>query len=130
MWQPLGDSDTNRYAKPICIFHSLYYLFQKKVFLVDPVSIAAIDGTTVEFTCTANNATLVVYYVNETIASNKNIRSIGFDQNFEKELNETQRQRNLTVTVSSQYNNTEIYCKAYGMPNSNSTIAKLTVQGL
>ena len=26
------------------------------VFIVDPVSTAAVDGTTVQFTCTANNS--------------------------------------------------------------------------
>ena len=39
------------------------------VFLVHPTSIVAVDGSTVEFTCTANDTDAIVYRVNGTEAS-------------------------------------------------------------
>ena len=52
------------------MIETVYYVFSFIVFLVHPVSTAAIDGTTVEFTCTAENATLsLAYVVNDTAAA-------------------------------------------------------------
>ena len=34
------------------------------MFLVHPTSIAAVDGSTVEFTCTANDTSLIEYNIN------------------------------------------------------------------
>ena len=39
------------------------FLYFHLVFLVDPVSVAAVDGTTAEFTCTANGTDTVTYRV-------------------------------------------------------------------
>ena len=95
------------------------------VFLVDPVSVAAVDGTTVEFTCTARDALTIVYFVNGTAASVLE----DFKEDMEEQLEGTVKRRNLTIAVLSQYNNTEIYCSAFGSPNTDSETANLTVQG-
>ena len=100
------------------------------VFLVDPVSVSAVHGSTVEFTCTANNTEFVAYYVNKTLQSTGDDI---FQVEHEDELVGTVRRRNLTVTVSSKYNNTEIFCRAFTNHTQNKSIdswtAYLTVQG-
>ena len=68
------------------------------VFLVDPFSVAAVDGTTVEFTCTAKDALTIVYFVNRTAASALQ----DFKEDVEEQLEGTVRRRNLTITVLSQ----------------------------
>ncbi len=100
------------------------------VFLVHPISIAAVDGSTVEFTCIVNNGILIDYRINGSSAASSKIVSIGlFQQSYIKKTDMTLR-RNLSVTVSSLYNNTEILCRAYGTDlNANSDTATLTVQG-
>ena len=101
------------------------YIF-RIVFLVNPVSVAAVDGTTVEFTCTARDVQAILYFVNGTAASVLQ----DFKEDMEEQLEGTVRRRNLTITVLPQYNNTEIYCRGIGEDsNVNSEIAKLTVQG-
>ncbi len=98
------------------------------MFLVHPTSIAAVDGSTVEFTCTANNTDSIVYRVNDT--SLESVMNKGFNQLGAEELDTLVTRRNLSVTVSSAlYNNTEILCRAIGDPNVNSNTATLTVQG-
>ena len=106
------------------------YVWFCSVFLVNPVSVAAVDGTTVEFTCTAENADEINYRVNETSATFKRIQKKGFKQHPDvEELGNMVLRRNLTVTVSSLYNNTEIHCVA--SPNDiNSLKAVLTIQGM
>ena len=97
--------------------------------LSHPTSIAAVDGSTVEFTCTANNTDSIVYRVNGTIASFVSVTAKGFYQ-LDGELLDTQViKRNLSVTVSSLYNNTEILCIAIDGTFVNSNTATLTVQG-
>ena len=98
------------------------------VFLVHPISIAAVDGSTVEFTCIVNNGILIDYRINGSSAASSKIVSIGlFQQSYIKKTDMTLR-RNLSVTVSSLYNNTEILCRAFS-PEVNSNTATLTVQG-
>ena len=100
------------------------------MFLVHPTSIAAVDGSTVEFTCTANNTDTIVYRVNDTVASNTDIMNKGFHEPDAEALDTLVTRRNLSVTVSSLYNNTEILCRAIGSPmNIDSNTATLTVQG-
>ena len=100
------------------------------VFLVHPTSIAAVDGSTVEFTCTASDAnTGIVYIVNGSSASLGSVTSKGFNQLNAEELDTLVTRRNLSVTVSSLYNNTEILCRAIGDSIVNSNTATLTVQG-
>ena len=102
------------------------------VFLVNPVSVAAVDGSTVEFTCTANNTFDLSFRVNSSAISQSIIYK-GFEHQpvaFAEELVNMVLRRNLTVTVSSLYNNTEIHCEADGSPmDVKSKVAVLTVQG-
>ena len=101
------------------------------VFLVDPVSVAAVDGTTVEFTCTANNTDTIIYRVNDSSATFQSVISKGFTQLGTEEVDSLTTRINLTVTVSSLYNNTEIFCRAQGSPmNTDSAVAVLIVQGV
>ena len=99
------------------------------MFLVHPTSIAAIDGSTVEFTCTANNTDTLTYRVNGTSATLGSVTSKGFNQLDGEELDTLVIRRNLSVTVSSLYNNTEILCRAVGDSIVDSNTATLTVQG-
>ena len=100
------------------------------MFLVHPTSVAAVDGSAVEFTCTANNTDSIYYTVNDTVASSGFIIDKGFNQHFSEDLETLVTRRNLSVTVSSLYNNTEILCRALGTDkNVNSNTATLTVQG-
>ena len=114
----------------VFIFFFIVIHFFHLVFLVDPVSVAAVDGTTVEFTCTANNTDTIVYRVNDTSATSQSVTSKGFTQLGSEEVGSLTTRRNLSVTVSSQYNNTEILCRAVGSTNTNSEIAILIVQGI
>ena len=99
------------------------------MFLIHPTSIAAVDGSTVEFTCTANNTDIINYRVNDTSASLGSVVSKGFNQLDAEELDTLVIRRNLSVTVSSLYNNTEILCRAIDGSVANSDTATLTVQG-
>ncbi len=104
------------------------------MFLVHPTSIAAVDGSTVEFTCTASNSELIDYIVNGSLADSQEIVNIGLFKQQPTVGNTMKLRRNLLVTVSSLYNNTEILCRAFGPNNignkkSTSTTATLTVQG-
>ena len=99
------------------------------MFLVHPTSIAAVDGSTVEFTCTANNTDTLTYRVNGTSATLGSVTSKGFNQLDAEELDTLVIRRNLSVTVSSLYNNTEILCRAVGNSIEDSNTATLTVQG-
>ncbi len=103
-------------------------LFMHAVFLVHPTSFAAVDGSTVEFTCTANNTNVITYRINDTTASYLHIINKGFKQLDAEELDTLLTRRNLSVTVSSLYNNTEILCRAFS-PQVDSNTATLTVQG-
>ena len=108
----------------------VYFVLSVSVFLVHPASIAAVDGSTVEFTCTASNTDSIYYRVNDTVASSGYIIDKGFNQFDAEEFETLVTRRNLSVTVSSLYNNTEIFCRALGTnKNVNSNTATLTVQG-
>ena len=64
-------------------------------------------GSTVEFTCTANNTEDISYRINASSASLGSVNSKGFNQLDAEELDTLVIRRNLSVTL---YNNTEIYC--------------------
>ena len=106
------------------------YVWFCSVFIVNPVSVTAIDGTTVEFTCTATNTEEISYRVNRTLATLPSVRGKGFKQHDVEELGHMLLRINLTVTVSSLYNNnTEIYCNA--QPNDVKSLkAILKIQGM
>ena len=112
------------------------FLYFHLVFLVNPVSVAAVDGTTVEFTCTANNTEEITYRVNDISATFQSVMNKGFTQLHSEDVGNLTKRRNLTVTVSSLYNNTEILCRAITIGstnntnNTNSEIAILIVQGI
>ena len=91
-----------------------------------PTSIAAVDGSTVEFTCTAKNTDSILYRVNTTSA--QLVTSKGFTEIGAESIDTLVTRRNLSVTVSSLYNNTEIFCRAFS-PQVDSNTATLTVQG-
>ena len=103
------------------------------MFLVHPTrSIAAVDGSTVEFTCTANNTSLIDYNIDGSSVGSQEIFNIGlFEQLSFETVDDMALRRNLSVTVSSLYNNTEILCRATGIDDivSRSNTATLTVQG-
>ena len=86
-----------------------------------------------EFTCTANNTDTIVYRVNDTSATLGSVTSKGFNPLDTEPLDTLVARRNLSVTVSSLYNNTEILCIAEGTLGINvnvySNTATLTVQG-
>ena len=111
------------------LFYCYVFMFTL-VFLVDPVSVAAVDSTTVKFTCTANNSVDLSFRVNGS-AVLQSVINKGFQQKpvaSAEELGNMVLRRNLTVTVSSLYNNTEIHCLA--LPGEvKSEVADLTIQG-
>ena len=93
---------------------------------------AAVDGSTVEFTCTANNSDDISYRINGlSISSTEIVNSGLFEQALAFELlGDMILRRNLSVIVSSLYNNTEILCRASGTDTIvSSNPAILTVQG-
>ena len=73
----------------------------------------------------------VTYRINDTSATLGSIFSKGFYQLPDAEdLGNMTVRRNMTVMISSLYNNTEIICRAQGTPmNADSQVAVLTVQG-
>ena len=86
-----------------------------------------------EFTCTANNTDTITYRVNDTSATKQDVISKGFTELNAEEVDSLILRRNLTVTVSSLHNNTEIFCRAVGSPVAmvtDSEIAILIVQGV
>ena len=80
--------------------------------------------------CTANDVVTIVYIINDTAASDTDIMNKGFHQLGTESLDTQVTRRNLSVTVSSLYNNTDILCRAFGTDmNVNSNTATPTVQG-
>ena len=121
----VSEHENNNYVMITCVHHTCSSC---TVFLAHPTSIAAVDGSTVEFSCTANNTDTILYRVNDTSA--QLVNSKGFTEIGAEPLDTLVIRRNLSVTVSSLYNNTEILCRAVGTDmNVNSNTATLTVQG-
>ena len=81
--------------------------------------------------CTVRGTDTVTYRINDTSATLGSIFSKGFYQLPDVEdLGNMTVRRNMTVMISSLYNNTEIICRAQGTPmNADSQVAVLTVQG-
>ena len=88
-----------------------------------------------EFNCIAVEANLIVFFVNDTSASDQSVDDKGFIQQPIEDLNATTRRRNLTATALTEFNNTEVYCRAWNFVGSNnvptalSNTAILLVQG-
>ena len=70
-----------------------------------------IDGDTVIFHCVVR-AEKLNWLVNKTIADEQTIIDKGFIEGGINDINETTRERTLTVTALTQYNNTNIICRA------------------
>ena len=86
-----------------------------------------------EFTCTAENTEDISYRVNNSLTSDLQDNSFMQVGSGAESLGGSVRRRNLTVAVSSLFNNTEIFCRAIGkgdFGNVNSKMANLTVQGM
>ena len=101
------------------------------VFLVDPESICVVEGTTVEFTCTADNTVVLLYIVDGVSATLNAIIQRGFTEQNTESLGNGVLRRSLTVITSAENNNnnSETYCRAFGSANTNSDTATLTIQG-
>ena len=78
-------------------------------------SINAVNGDEVEFNCVAVEASLIVFFVNGTSASEQSVVDKGFIQQLTEDLNETTIRRNLTATATTKYNNTEVNCVAWNI---------------
>ena len=86
-----------------------------------------------EFSCAVSGTGELSFRVNGSTIL-QNIVNKGFQHQpvaFAEDLGNMVLRRNLTVAVSSLYNNTEIHCEADGSPmDVESKVAVLTVQGL
>ena len=87
-----------------------------------------------EFNCIAVEANLIVFYVNDTSASEQSVGDKGFIQQLIEDLNATTRRRSLTAKALTKYNNTEVYCRAWKFVDDKtftafSETANLLVQG-
>ena len=76
------------------------------VFVDHPDSINAVDGTEVQFSCIAINASLVLFEVNGTSASEQSVIDKGFIELGIENIDPTTKRINLTATALTQYNNT------------------------
>ena len=80
--------------------------------------------------CIARNVEQISYRVNETTATDKEVVDKGFVEHIGENLGNALRRRNLTVIVSSDHNNTKIYCRGIGTDTIvSSKTSTLTVQG-
>ena len=88
----------------------------------------------VEFSCVAI-ANEIIFFINETSASDSIVTNKGFIQLPGDDVNDTTLRRNLTATALTQYNNTEIQCVALIVVSATeiksivSDVAILKVQG-
>ena len=85
-----------------------------------------------EFSCTAANSELIIYYINGTSALNPMHTLKGFTVKSEETLDMNKMRSNLTLaSATADINNTEIYCTAgtIGIPFVNSATALLKIQG-
>ena len=94
-----------------------YRFFKKKTeILVSPESVNVIDGDSIVFQCRAK-ADDVVFFVNGTLAAEQVVVDKGFKESSITDINETTRERTLTATALTQYNNTNIICRAFIVDN-------------
>ena len=54
----------------------------------------------------------MIFFVNETLAAEKVVVDKGFEESKIADINGTSRERTLTATAFTQYNNTNIICSA------------------
>ena len=89
----------------------LYLYTDISVILSHPESINVTTNSEVEFSCVAI-ANEIIFFVNETSASDSIIVDKGFVQLLADEVNSTTLRRSLTATALTQYNNTVVFCIA------------------
>ena len=110
----------------------LISLFSIKEILVPPESVNVIDGDTVILHCVVR-AEELDWLVNKTRAAEQTIVDKGFMQGTINDINETTRERTITATALTQYNKTNITCRALNTVNDFGIIfsepAVLLVQG-
>ena len=85
--------------------------FTKLEILISPESFNVIDGDSVVFQCRAK-ADQVELFVNGTLADEQTVIDKGFKESAITDIDETTKERTLTATALSQYNNTNIICRA------------------
>ena len=78
------------------------------LFVDHPDCITGVDGTEVQFSCIAINASLVLFEVNGTSASEQSVIDKGFIEIEIENIDDTTQRTNLTATALTQYNNTEM----------------------
>ena len=81
------------------------------VFVDHPDSNNAVDGTEVQFSCIAINASLVLFEVNGTSAGGQIVIDKGFIQLWIEYIDGTTQRADLTATTLTQCNNTEVECR-------------------
>ena len=84
---------------------------KKTEIVVSPESVNVIDGDSVVFQCRAK-ADIVIFFVNGTLANEQIVVDKGFKESTVTDINGTTRERTLTATALTQYNNTNIICSA------------------
>ena len=89
----------------------LYLYTDISVILSHPESINVTTNSEVEFSCVAI-ANEIIFFVNETSASDSIILDKGFVQLLADEVNSTTLRRSQTATALTQYNNTVVFCIA------------------
>ena len=102
------------------------------MFVDHPYFINAVDGTEVRFSCSAINASLVLFEVNGTSASQGSVVAKGFIQVWIENSDDTIQRTNLTATALTQYNSTEVQCRTIVIGSGSeifSDHATLLVQG-
>ena len=112
----------------------LSYHLLHAVIIDGPDSVNAVDGTTVQFSCTVV-ADEINFFANNTQINDPKIVQAGFIESTVDALNATARRLNLTATALSQYNNTEVLCRGLNTVGimtftTFSEVAVLLVQGM
>ena len=77
---------------------------------------SVIEGDTAVFYCKAR-ADEIDFLVNETVADTQIVEDKGFKECATTDIDETTKERILTATALSQYNNTNTICRAFNTVN-------------
>ena len=109
----------------------LYLYTDISVILSHPESINVTTNSEVEFSCVAT-ANEIIFFVNETSASDFIFANKGFTQLPTDDVYDTTLRRCQTATALTQYDNTEVLCLALIVVSVNpipSDVAILRIQG-
>ena len=101
--------------------------------MTHPDNKTILNGTDVELSCVAIEADLLSFFVNGTAANHQSVTNKGFIELGIEDIDSTTTRRNLTATVSTPHNKTEIQCGAFEIGKAEqqlfSHIGILLVQG-